>query len=385
MLGELTLRNRFIKTATYEGMSHHGVPSDDLIEFHRRIAEGGVGMTTVAYGAVNEDGLTNENQIVVDESSLPFLERLTKAVHGEGAAASLQLTHCGYFTKSSRYKSKRPLAPSKVLNKYGLLSGRGFSRPMDKKDLEETRKAYQNAARIAKKAGFDAVEVHMGHGYLLSQFLTPAINKRDDQYGGSFENRLRFPLEVISSIREAVGNGFAIICKLNMADGFKGGLIMEDSLRIAEALEKAGVNGLMLSGGYTSRTPFYLMRGEVPLKEMVRGEANLVQKITMAVFGRMIIREYPFEENFFFGMAKKFRERLNLPLVYVGGVVSSQGIAGIMEQGFDMIALGRALIHDPDFVKRVKASPAHVSECNQCNVCVATMDEGLSCPIGIST
>ena len=383
-LGALNLRNRFIKTATYEGMSHNGVPSDELIAFHRRIAEGGVAMTTVAYGAVNRDGLTNENQIVIDNDAVPFLERLAVTVHRAGAAVSMQLTHCGYFTRSTRYISRRPPAPTVVLNKYGLLRGRGLSRAMTSGEIGRTVDDFVRAAGIVKKAGFDAIEIHMGHGYLLSQFLSPAINKRTDDFGGSLTNRMRFPLLVLRSVKEELGNDFPVICKINMSDGFRNGLTPDESMEFAAALQASGANALVLSGGYTSRTPFYLMRGDIPLKEMVVAERNLLQKITMALFGSAIIRKYSFGENFFLDMASEFREKLKMPLIYVGGVTSSSGIVRVMDEGFDLIAIGRALIHDPDFIWRVKDNESHISDCNHCNVCVAEMDRGgVACPLDV--
>jgi 2,4-dienoyl-CoA reductase-like NADH-dependent reductase (Old Yellow Enzyme family) len=273
-----------------------------------------------------------------------------------------------------------PLAPSRVINNYGLLRGRGFARAMKERDLLKTRRDFVRAAVIVKQAGFDAIEVHMGHGYLLSQFLTPAINKRKDRYGGTLENRMRFPLEVVTDIINAVGSDYPVICKINLNDDFKGGLTPEESIFVAKELEKAGVAALALSGGYTSKTPFYLMRGDIPLWNMVKAENNFLQKLVMAVFGRMIIRKYEFRENFFLPLAKKVRAQLKLPLVYVGGVCSSKGLIEIMEEGFDLIAIGRALIHDPDFIKQMENDNEYISPCNHCNICVAEMEKsGVRC------
>ncbi|MBU2650741.1 MAG: NADH:flavin oxidoreductase [Bacteroidetes bacterium] len=379
-LNGLTLKNRFIKTATFEGMSKDGIPTPDLFRFHREIAEGGVAMTTVAYGAVNEDGLTNEDQMVINENAMPYLEKLAKEVHDAGGAISLQLTHCGFFTRSTRYKSRRPQAPSRILNKYGIMKGRSFSKAMNQDDLDRTRADFGKAAQLAKTCGFDAVEVHLGHGYLLSQFLTPIFNKRKDHYGGNLENRLRYPLEVVREVRKNVGESFPIICKMNLCDGFEGGLTEEEAIKVAKALEKEGMDALLLSGGVTSRTPFYLMRGEVPLKEMVRAEKNILQKLALFLFGKQIIRKYDFEPNFFLEQAKKVRAEVEIPLIYVGGVISGWYIGRIMASGFDLIALGRALIHDPRFLEKVKEAGLYKSECNQCNVCVAEMDRsGVQC------
>jgi len=378
----LTLKNRFIKTATYEGYCKDGAPTPELTDFHVSFAKGDVAMVTTAYGAVNEDGLTHENQMVIDEGALPYLQELANEVHKAGGLISLQLTHCGFFTKSTRYQSKCPLAPSRVVNKYGLLRGRGVSRAMTERDLLQTRKDFVRAAVLVKQAGFDAIELHLGHGYLLSQFLSPAINKRKDQYGGSLENRLRFPLEILTDIINTLGIDFPVLCKMNLSDDFKDGLMIDDSIVVAKELEKAGAAALILSGGYTSRTPFYLMRGDVPLWSMVKAESNFLQKVVMALFGRVIIHKYEFTENFFLPQAKLVREQVGLPLVYVGGVVSAKGIAEIMKEGFDLIAIGRALIHDPDFIKKVKDDSEHISPCNQCNICVAEMEKsGVICVI----
>jgi 2,4-dienoyl-CoA reductase-like NADH-dependent reductase (Old Yellow Enzyme family) len=257
-----------------------------------------------------------------------------------------------------------------------------FSKSMTWNDLKKTKENFARAALLSKIAGFDAIEVHLGHGYLLSQFLTPLYNKRTDKYGGNLKDRLRFPLEVLEAIRYKVGDGFPILCKMNLSDDFKGGITIDDSIVIAKELERAGINALILSGGYTSKTPFYLMRGDVPLKEMILAQPKLAEKTALILFGKIIIKKYLFEENFFLPLARKIRESVGMPLVYVGGVVSGNGIEQIMEEGFDLIAIGRALIHDPEFVKKIRGNPDHVSECNHCNICIAEMEKnGVKCVI----
>jgi 2,4-dienoyl-CoA reductase-like NADH-dependent reductase (Old Yellow Enzyme family) len=375
-LRKLILRNRFIKTATNEGMWTDGLPSARLIEHHARLAQGGVGLTTVAYGAVHPDGRTNETQMVIRPEVVPGLKVLTDEVHRYGGAASIQLTHCGFFTNNRLVTAKRPIAPSRIINNYGLLSGIFWSKPMTTNDLRLTTNDFARSARIAIDAGFDAVEIHMGHGYLLSQFLSPRFNHRKDEYGGSPENRMRFPLEVVESVRKAVGEDVPVLCKINLSDGFKGGLEIDDAVMVAKKLEQAGVDALVMSGGFTSKTPFYLLRGDVPLWDMIKAERQIQHKAAFAVFGRFIIGKYSFSENFFLPMALKIREAVTMPLVYVGGVVSAKGVNELMDAGFDMMAIGRALINDPDFILKIRENDRHVSECNHCNVCVAEMDRG---------
>jgi 2,4-dienoyl-CoA reductase-like NADH-dependent reductase (Old Yellow Enzyme family) len=375
-LGSLALRNRIIKTATYEGMTPHGAPSPALVRHHVDLARGGVGMTTVAYCAVSRSGRTFAEQMWMREEIVPALRELTDAVHAEGAAVSLQLGHCGYFSRNTELPGRRSLGPSRLLNEYGLLSGIPFSRAMTEEDLVTTARDFAGAAERAQRSGFDAVEVHLGHGYLLSQFLSPATNKRRDRYGGSLENRLRFPLEVLAAVRSVVGKGLPIIVKTNLRDGFRGGLELEEAVVVCEALEAAGVDAIELTGGFTSRTPFYLFRGKAPLKEMIEVEKSRLHRVALRLFGRTAIRDYPFEELYFLPLARSIREKVRVPLILLGGCLSTASLETAMREGFDFVAMGRALIADPDLVARMADGRAERSRCNSCNKCVAEMDRG---------
>lgn len=324
-------------------------------------------------------GRTHKHQMIVDQKSKPYLKQLTAVVKNEGSAISIQLTHCGFFSSNPSIKGRGPLSPSRQLNLYGMFQGLSLSKSMTQSDMDKTRSDFSDAAETAREAGFDAVEIHMGHGYLLSQFISPDTNRRKDQYGGSIENRMRFPVEVIHSVRKVVGEDFPIFCKMNLSDGFKGGLDIEEAVGVAKILETAGVNALVMSGGFTSRTPFYLMRGDIPIRDMIQVEKDKYQKVALKLFARFIIKKYAFEEIFFLPLARKIRAHVKMPLVYLGGVTSTDGISRVMSEGFDMIALGRALIHDPDFIFKVR-DENFTSPCNHCNKCVAEMDrEGIRC------
>jgi 2,4-dienoyl-CoA reductase-like NADH-dependent reductase (Old Yellow Enzyme family) len=312
---------------------------------------------------------------------VPPLRELTDAVRAEGAATSLQLGHCGYFSKNQELTLPRPLGPSVTINEYGLMSGMPFGAAMTEADIEATIGEFGAAAGLAVEAGFDAVELHLGHGYLLSQFLSPAVNRRRDRFGGSLENRLRFPLAVVKRVREVVGDGFPILAKTNLRDGFKGGLELEESIGVARALETGGIDAVVLSGGFTSRSPFYLFRGERPLAEMIEVEKSRLQKLTLRVFGRMVIKEYPFEEMFFLDDARAVREAVKVPLVLLGGIVSLANMEAAMAEGFDYVAMGRALINDPGLIGKLERGEASRSACVPCNKCVAEMDRpgGVRC------
>jgi 2,4-dienoyl-CoA reductase-like NADH-dependent reductase (Old Yellow Enzyme family) len=380
-LAGLPLRNRVIKTATYEGMCPGGMPSPALTQHHRDLAAGGVGMTTVAYCAVSPDGRTFADQMHMHPGVVPPLRELTDAVHAEGAAVSLQLGHCGYFSRNKQLVRRRPLGPSFRINEYGLMVGVPFAGAMSEADIDEVVGDYGRAAAGAREAGFDAIELHFGHGYLLSQFLSPWSNRRRDHYGGPLENRLRLPLAALRSARDAVGPDFPILAKTNLRDGFRGGLELEDAIDVARALEAEGIDAIVLSGGFTSKTPFYLFRGERPLAEMIEVEQSRFQKIALRLFGRMIIKSYPFEEMFFLEDARAVREAVDVPLVLLGGIVSLDNIERAMVEGFDYVAMGRALINDPKLIGKMQRGEARRSRCIPCNKCVAEMDRpgGVRC------
>jgi 2,4-dienoyl-CoA reductase-like NADH-dependent reductase (Old Yellow Enzyme family) len=376
MLGALRLRNRVMKTATYEGMCPGGMPSQALVEHHRVLAAGGVGLTTVAYCAVSPDGRTFAEQMTMRRETVSPLRRVTDAVHAEGGAASLQLGHCGWFTKNRALSTWLPRGPSPVVNQYGISAGKPFSLAMNAREMAQVVEDFGVAAGLAREAGFDAVELHLGHGYLLSQFLCPATNRRTDVYGGDLAGRARLSLEVLARVRQVVGAGFPVLCKTNLRDGFRGGLELPDAVALARLLEAAGADALVLSGGYTSKTPFYLFRGRRPLAEMIDAEKSRLQKLALRVFGRNVIREYPFEEMFFLPQAREVRRAVRMPLVLLGGIVSRANVDAALAEGFDFVAMGRALIADPDLVRRMERDPGARTRCTHCNVCVAEMDLG---------
>jgi 2,4-dienoyl-CoA reductase-like NADH-dependent reductase (Old Yellow Enzyme family) len=381
-LGELVLRNRILKTATYEGMGHDGLPTVALVRHHREIAEGGAAMTTVAYCAVSAAGRTFAEQLVMSERALPHHAALVTAVHGAGAAASIQLAHAGGFSKDAANRGKRgPLGPSFGINAYGALEGVPFTFGMNEGDMEATVQDFARAATLAREAGYDAVELHLGHGYLLSQFLSPHRNKRRDAYGGSLENRLRFPLAVVAAVRAAVGPRFPVLCKTNLDDGVRGGLHVEEAAEVAVALERAGVAALVLSGGLVSHSAMYLMRGERPLRSMIAVQRHPGTKAALALFGPVFVKRVPFSPLYFLDQARRVRAAVKMPLALLGGATSRADLDRAMEEGFELVAMGRALLHDPALPRKYAAGEAATSGCTHCNECMAEMDRdgGVCC------
>lgn len=338
-------------------------------------------MTTVAYCAVADSGRTFADQLLMCPANVAPLRELTERVHEAGAAVSIQLGHCGFFTKHRVRGRGAPRGPSRRFNAYGFIKGLGFARAMSEAEIDAVVGQFGEAAALAMEAGFDAVELHLGHGYLLSQFLSPATNKRRDRWGGSLDNRLRLPLACVRAARSSVGEDVPILAKTNLDDGFPGGLGIDESVAIAQALEAEGVDALVLSGGFTSRSALFLLRGGRPLKSMARVERNVLQKLALLGFGWRLVRAFPYQELFFLELARRVRAAVSMPLALLGGVASAKGVATAMAEGFELVAMARALVHDPAFVTRLERGEVTESACDHCNECIAEMDEphGVRC------
>jgi 2,4-dienoyl-CoA reductase-like NADH-dependent reductase (Old Yellow Enzyme family) len=375
-LGGLTLRNRVIRSAAFEGMCPGGLPSQGLIDYHAEVARGGVGMTTVAYAAVSSDGLTYPHQICMDRPGVVGeLRKLTDAVHAGCAAASIQLGHAGYFS-AKPVTGVRPMGASRVFNSYTLT----FPRRMKEHDIKTVVEHFGRACEQARDAGFDAVAIHAGHGYLLSQFLSPYTNRRKDRWGGSLENRSRFVVEVMRRVRKAVGAGFPVLVKMNLRDGFKGGLELEEACEIARTLEAESADALILSGGFVSKTPMYIMRGDTPFKEFYQGQKSLTKKLGLLLMGRIMVKSFPFTETYFLEESRKIREAVSMPLVLVGGLRRIDVMESAVREGFQFLAMARPLIMEPDLIARMERGEAEESKCEPCNKCVAAMDkEAMRC------
>jgi 2,4-dienoyl-CoA reductase-like NADH-dependent reductase (Old Yellow Enzyme family) len=345
--------------------------ADNLINYHRSVAEGGIGMTTVAYAAVSQSGLSFDHQLWLRKEALPGLKSLTSAVHTGGAFAAIQIGHCGQMAKTS--VSGECFSPSGGFNLYGPT----WPRAMKKHDIQSVVTDFGRAVNLAREAGFDAVEVHAGHGYLISQFLSPHTNRRRDEYGGSFGNRCRFLTEVMDEVMAAAGSDIAVLVKMNLRDGFKGGMDLEESVEVAKILEKMGVHALVLSGGFVSKAPMYVMRGSMPVRVMAHYMHDPWMKPFVRWFGNLLIKPEPYSEAYFLEDARQIRKSVNLPLVYVGGMVSKAGIEMVLNEGFEFVQIARALIHDPAFINKIRSGELSVSGCNHANYCIAVMYSGM--------
>ena len=373
-LGPVSLRNRIVKAATFEGATPRGQVTDRLVDFHTAVARGGAGMTTLAYCAVAPEGRVQRHCLVLDADTAKALRRVTDAVHDEGAAANAQLGHAG-LVADARSNGQKSLAPSRRFSP----PAKGLVPAASVEDLQRVRDDFARAARNAIEAGFDAIEVHLGHGYLLSSFLSPRLNRRKDQYGGSLDNRARFPREVLRAVRDAVGDRLAVTAKLNMADGVAGGLWLEESLEVARMIEADGVlDAIELTGGSSLENAMYFFRGDVPLAEMLQTQPAYVRP-GMRLIAPRLFPSYPFEEGFFLPFARQFRAALTMPLIYLGGVNERETIEQVVGEGFDFVAMGRALLREPDLINTFISGERDAGLCVHCNKCMPTIYSGTRC------
>lgn len=368
-IGPLRLRNRTIRSAAFESMCPGNAPSRQLLEYHRSVAAGGVGMTTVAYAAVTRSGLSFDRQLWIRREIVPALREVTDAVHREGAAVSIQLGHCGNMSHRN-ICGETPVGAVSGFNLYSPTFVRGLRRD----ELPRMAKAYGESVRLAREAGFDAVEIHAGHGYLISQFLSPYTNRRKDEYGGSLKNRMRFMDQVMEEVMQAAGSDMAVLVKMNMRDGFRGGMEIDESLEVARRLVQDGAQALVLSGGFVSKAPMYVMRGAMPIRSMTYYMDCWWLKHGVRMVGRWMIPTVPFREAYFLEDALRFRSTIKeVPLVYVGGLVSREKIDEVLADGFEFVQMGRALLNEPGFVNRLKAEENARCNCGHSNYCIARM------------
>lgn len=375
-LGPVRLRNRTVKAATFEGRTPDGLVTDELIAYHRAPAEGGVGLTTVAYLAVAPDGRTHREQIVVSERSLPGLARLADEIHATGAGIAGQVGHAGPVA-NGRSNGVHALSASAMPSPLSMQMVRAAS----EKDLTRVTRAYVDAARLLVRAGFDVLELHMAHSYLISSFLAPGLNRRRDRWGGPLERRARLARQVARVVREEVGDAVAVTAKVSVSDGFAGGVTTEAGVELARLLEADGhLDALQLSGGSSLMNPMYLFRGEAPVAEFAATMPPLVRWGMRSPAGRGFLKRYAFEEAYFRPKALEFRAAVAMPLMLLGGINRLGTMQQAMADGFDFVVMGRALLREPDLVRRLEAGRASRGTCIHCNRCMPTIYSGTRCP-----
>lgn len=376
-LGPVRLRNRTVKAATFEGRAPHGQVTDDLIGYHLAVAEGGIGLTTVAYLAVAPEGRTHAEQIVVGPDTRAGLARMADAIHATGAAIAGQVGHAGPVA-NGRSNGVKAISASRMPSPLSMQMIRSAS----EQDLTRVTKAYVATARTLVEAGFDVLELHMAHSYLISSFLAPGLNRRKDRWGGGLENRARLGRQVARAVRDEVGGEVAVTAKVSLSDGFKGGVTTDAGLEYAQLLEADGnLDALQMSGGSSLMNPMYLFRGDVPLKEFAKSMPLPVRLGMQTPMGKGFMKHYDFQESYFWEKALRFREGLSMPLMLLGGINRLDTMERAMEHGFDFVAMGRAVLREPDLVNKLQAGRQSSGVCIHCNRCMPTIYSGTRCPV----
>jgi len=342
----LTLANRFVRSATWEAMAtDDGYCTPELAEYLDRLTGGGIGLIISGHTVVSPEGQAGARQLAIwQDDFIPALAEMTARIHKKGGKIIMQLNHAGIRADTS-LTNDSPIGPMLVENEDG-----SFCREMTRLDIRRIVDAFGQAALRAKQAGFDGVQIHAAHGYLLSSFLSPYFNKRRDEYGGTIENRARFLLEVLQAVFSATGDDFPVAVKINAADYLAGGFTAEHMVQTAALLEKGGVDIIELSGGTAFSEKYIPSR---------RGKLQ------------------PAEEGYYKEEAKQYKEKIGVPLMLVGGVRSLEKAEEFLQKGIcDFISLCRPLICEPELISRWQSGDTACAECLSDNLCFLPVKEG---------
>ena len=347
----MKLANRFVRSATWEGMAaDDGACTPKLVDLMVSLAKGGVCLIISSHAYISAEGQAGPWQIGVHKDELiPGLTEMTAAVHDNGGKIVMQLAHAGYFA-FAQLTGQTPMAPSNVEG-----FAKGSRREMSTEEIQGVVQAYGAAAARARQAGFDGVQIHSAHGYLLSQFLSPAFNQRQDEYGGDIRNRARALLEVLKEIRRVVGSDYPVLVKINCQDFIENGLQAEDSVQTAKMLVENGIDAIELSGGV-------LVGGKLsPSRMGIKSEGK---------------------EAYFQNEARSFKSQIDVPLILVGGNRSIQVAEHLIDEGVaDYISLSRPLIREPGLINRWQSGDLSRATCLSDNMCFgpAMKGEGIYC------
>ncbi|MBL7222827.1 MAG: NADH:flavin oxidoreductase [Candidatus Brocadiae bacterium] len=351
-LGTLDVANRFVRSATGEGMCEaDGAVTAALVDVYRALAVGGTGLIVTGHSFVRADGKAGAGMTGVhSDAMLPGLSALVGAVHETSAKVVCQLNHAGRQTQPEAIGGATPVAPSAVTNPANCVT----PRELEAEEIEPLIEAYVDAAERCRRAGFDGVQLHCAHGYLMSEFISPHTNRRDDEWGGSVAARARFPLEVLRRIRSRLGREFPVLVKLNAEDFIAGGLILEESCAIGGLLEAEGIDAIEISAGM-AETVERIMRKDITTEE---------------------------QEAYFLPYARAFRQHVSVPLLCVAGLRSLAVMEQVVEGGAaDMVSLCRPLIREPDLPAKFAAGSSRRATCISCNQCVRGPGKRLGCAL----
>lgn len=374
-LGPITLKNPVIKAATSEARSPKGKVTQSLIDFHLGFIKGGIAMTTLAYCSISPAGYAAPGEILMIQENIPGLKKFTKAMHDHGGLASAQLGHAGPVA-NKKITGVQSVAPSKFFNPTSLQT----SREITLQEMQTVRQEFVNAALVAVESGFDAIELHFGHLYLVSSFFSPWINKRKDNYGGSLENRVRFAKEILLDVKAAVKDSIAIIIKLSMDDGIKGSIWLDESVQTAKILDQTNaVDAFELTMGSSVYNQMYLFRGDTPIDGMASTLSGIF-KLGVKLFGKKMLGHYPYKDLYMLEAARQFQGAVkHAKLILLGGINDFSHIKQAHDLGFEFVAMGRALLREPDIINQMQKDPHQKGRCIHCNKCMFSVYTTTNC------
>lgn len=372
-LGNLEIKNRFVRSATYECLAgEKGAVTDKIIKKYQLLAKGEVGLIIPGHMYVHPLGQAHINQTgIYHDDLIPGLKKLVEAVHQEGGKIIFQLAHSGRQSKKTLI-GQNPMGPSAVVRDPVY-----FFKPkaMNEEDIQEVIQAFGQAARRAVGAGADGIQLHAAHGYLINEFLSPFFNRRDDQWGGSDENRFRFLKEIVLSVKKILPEGLPLLVKLNTHDHTpQEGITIPLAAKYAEWLASLGIDGLEVSCGTATFSPMNVTRGEVPLKEFVQPLPWWQKPLARIIINRWV-GKYNLEEGYNLEAAKMIKPVLGqIPLLVVGGFRNKARMEEVVgNQQADFISMSRPFIREPFIVKKFKEGKAHTVACVSCNKCSAAV------------
>jgi 2,4-dienoyl-CoA reductase-like NADH-dependent reductase (Old Yellow Enzyme family) len=349
-LGSVTLRNRFVRSATWEGMADsQGYVTDELIDLMRRLAEGKVGLIITGHAYVSNEGQAHHHQLAITQDQyIENLSEMTQVVHKAGGKIFLQLAHAG-FRADSQLTKILPVGPTEIYEE----GPQPIARALTVVEIQDLVEAFGKAARRAQRAGFDGVQVHGGHGYLFNQFLAPIFNRRADAYGGQLDQRARFLYETLQSIRNKVGSDYPVMLKINSEDYLENGFTIEEMLKVSQKLEVEGtVDAIEMSGGNS-------YRGLARFAPVRNGKIR------------------PDQEAWYKASAVRYKSKISIPLILVGGIRSLDVACRLVsDQIADYISMSRPFITEPDLIQRWEAGDLNPSRCVSDTLCFKKLLEG---------
>ena len=364
-IGGMEVKNRLVKAAVVENMAEEdGRATERLARVYEKAARGGAGLIITGGAYVQPGGRNVRYQTGAhSDDMVPGLSKVARAGQNNGAKIALQISHGGRQCPPE-FVNDDVVGPSPVKDTLTKVTPRA----MREEEIEEAIEAFGQAARRAREAGFDGVEIMAGHGYLINEFLAARTNRRTDQWGGSLENRSRFLFQVIARAGHCAGPDFPILLKINTEDQMKNGFSLEECTWVAQQLKARGICAVKFTGG-TYESALNIARGDIPEEEILE-EYSGFERWRIKLIIRLMRRKFKFSEAYFLENVKRILPKPDIPVILVGGLRNPDMMAGVIEQGLaDMVALGRPLIRVPDWPNRILAGDNQPAACISCNRC----------------